>query len=82
MMSVAKKLGIPYTTFISRAKRLGCYKPNEAGKGIKKHKKEQKTFFSVNDEYFDNWSEQMAYWLVFLAADGSVSKKEKCFLLV
>jgi len=38
MAGAAKKLGMAYTSFIRRAKKLGCYNPNPSGKGLKKAK--------------------------------------------
>ena len=35
MALAAKRCGMSYTTFIRHAKRLGIYKPNQGGKGIK-----------------------------------------------
>lgn len=36
MSAAAVELGIHYNTFIRIAKKLGCYNPNQAGKGLKK----------------------------------------------
>lgn len=36
MVLAAKSVGIPYKTFARIAKKLGCWKPNQAGKGILK----------------------------------------------
>lgn len=35
MALAAKKLGMAYTTFIRKAIKLGCYKPNPSKKGVK-----------------------------------------------
>lgn len=35
MALAAKRCGMAYTTFIRHAKRLGIYKPNQGGRGIK-----------------------------------------------
>jgi hypothetical protein len=35
MHSASTKIGVPFMTFKRRAKRLGCYEPNQGGKGIK-----------------------------------------------
>lgn len=35
MALAAKKVGMAYTTFIRKAKRLGCYRPNQSKKGVK-----------------------------------------------
>lgn len=34
MVLAAKSVNIPYKTFIRIAKKLGCYKPNQGGKGL------------------------------------------------
>src|SRR5574344_1831528 len=34
MALAAKKTGMAYTSFIKKAKRLGCYKPNQGHKGV------------------------------------------------
>ena len=36
MAYAAKKVGMAYSTFKRKAKKLGCYKPNQSGKGISK----------------------------------------------
>jgi 5-methylcytosine-specific restriction endonuclease McrA len=36
MAKAAESTGIPHKTFIRIAKKLGCYKPNQSGKGIVK----------------------------------------------
>lgn len=37
MASAAAKLGLHFNSFKKRALELGCYNPNQAGKGIKKN---------------------------------------------
>lgn len=37
MAQAAKALGIPFNTFKRKAKRLGIYKTNQSGKGLKKN---------------------------------------------
>lgn len=34
MALASKKTGMAYTSFIKKAKRLGCYKPNQGHKGV------------------------------------------------
>lgn len=34
MALAAKKIGMAYTSFIRKAKKLGCYKPNQGHKGV------------------------------------------------
>lgn len=36
MAYAAKMVGMHYTTFVRKAKKLGCYNPNQGGKGTKK----------------------------------------------
>lgn len=79
MAEAAKKLNIPFTTFIRRAKKLNCYNTNQAGKGMSKNSPSK---YSVNDEYFSHWTPQMAYWVGFIVADGSISKRDKHLLRI
>lgn len=69
MRQASIKLGIPFTSFKRRAEKLGCYKTNQPGVGIDK---EYKSNYSVNEEYFNIWTPQMAYWYGFLVADGGI----------
>ena len=39
MVFAAKTTGMAYSTFIRKAKKLGCYNPNQGSKGEKKPKK-------------------------------------------
>ena len=79
MLEASKKLDIPFTTFIRRAKRLNCYTTNQAGKGMTKNAKSK---YFVNSEYFSHWTPQMAYWTGFIVADGSISKRDKHLLRI
>ena len=36
MAAASDSVGIPHKTFIRIAKKIGCYKPNQSGKGISK----------------------------------------------
>jgi hypothetical protein len=47
MVQASNSVGIPYKTFIRIAKKLGCYKPNQGGKGIKG--KTPKNFFPLSE---------------------------------
>lgn len=69
MRSAAETLNLPMTTFKRRAEKLGCYKTNQAGKGVHK---EYVSKYSVNENYFRKFNPQMAYWVGFLVADGSI----------
>jgi len=39
MLEASKKMNIPFTSFIRRAKKLGCYITNQSGTGVKKPEK-------------------------------------------
>ncbi len=39
MAQAAKMLGMAYFSFIRKVKAFNCYKPNQSGKGMKKHAK-------------------------------------------
>ena len=79
MAEAAKNLNMPFTTFKRRALELGCYRTNQGLSGTSRcgHKK-----FSVNDNYFSVWSEQMAYWVGFIVADGSILSSAKASLRI
>lgn len=78
MAQGAKDIGIDYKAFARRAKRLGCFYPNQKGIGVKKHncRKSKNTF---NLDYFDIFTPQMAYWLGFIAADGCITKRNDIY---
>jgi hypothetical protein len=42
MGEACAKLGMHWNTFVKYAKELGCYKPNQAGRGM--HKKPAKVY--------------------------------------
>ena len=66
----SRLLGINYKTYKARAEKLGVFYTNQSGKGT--HKKRDRTY-RVNDTIFSHIdSADKAYWLGFLAADGSV----------
>lgn len=69
MRQAASIMDIPFTTFKRRAERLDCYITNQPGVGIDK---EYKSKYFVEEEYFDIWSPQMAYWYGFIVADGGI----------
>lgn len=74
----ARLLGINYKTYRSRASKLGVFKPNQGLKGVNKPKSRK---YSVNDCAFDDISNEVAYWLGFIAADGSIVKNTLRFVL-
>jgi hypothetical protein len=49
MAEAASKLGIHFNTFARLANKLGVYKPNQSGKGIKKPKKEGNGKIPLNE---------------------------------
>lgn len=66
----SRLLGISYKAYKTRAEKLGVFHTNQSGKGT--HKKRDRTY-RVNDTIFSQIdSADKAYWLGFLAADGSV----------
>ena len=74
MKQAAEKMNIPFSTFRRRAERLNCYVPNPAGIGVEK---EYHSKYSVNENYFNIWTPQMAYWYGFIVADGSIMGSRK-----
>ena len=72
MAEAARKLNISFKVLSRRAKKLGCYNPNQSGKGIIRNRKQK---YILNEEYFYKWTPQMAYWLGFIVADGSIHDK-------
>lgn len=74
MKQAAEQMGIPFSTFRRRAERLNCYVPNPAGIGVEK---EYHSKYSVNEDYFNIWTPQMAYWYGFIVADGSIMGSRK-----
>lgn len=71
----AKILGIDYKTYRIHAKRLGCFKTNPGYNNndrIYKHREG----YEFTEDYFESLdSQEKAYFLGFLAADGSVHNK-------
>lgn len=65
----ARMLGINYKTYRSHAERLGVFHTNQSLKGISKPHSRSHT---VNDNAFKCINNQTAYWLGFIAADGSI----------
>lgn len=74
MKQAAEKMNIPFSTFRRRAERLNCYVPNRVGIGVEK---EYYSKYSVNENYFNIWTPQMAYWYGFIVADGSIMGSRK-----
>lgn len=67
-------LGIKYDTYKSHALRLGCFKTNQGGKGTSKPSR-HKSGYEFNYHYFEHIdSIEKAYFLGFIAADGTIVK--------
>ena len=47
MLAASELTGIPYKTFIRIAKKLGCYRPNPGGKGLKGER--PKNYFPLSE---------------------------------
>lgn len=65
----ARLLNMPINQYKRRAIKLGCYKTNQGLKGVQKPKER---IYSVNDSFFREVNGNNAYWLGFLAADGTI----------
>lgn len=72
----SKKLKINYKTYRTYAIRLNCFKTNQSGKGMDK-KSIHKPGYEFNEHYFDDIdSNEKAYFLGFIAADGGVERQK------
>lgn len=72
----SRKLGINYKTYRTYAIRLNCFKTNQSGKGMDK-KSIHKPGYEFNEHYFDDIdSNEKAYFLGFIAADGGVGRQK------
>ena len=72
----SRKLGINYKTYRTYAIRLNCFKTNQSGKGMDK-KSIHKPGYEFNEHYFDDIdSNEKAYFLGFIAADGGVERQK------
>lgn len=65
----ARLLSINYKTYRNRAIKLGVFKTNQPLKGVSKP---HPRIYNVDDNAFDKINYEVAYFLGFLAADGSV----------
>lgn len=65
----ARKLGINYKTYKKHAIDLGVFNTNQSGTGCKKDRPRKHTML---DTALDIQTEEVAYWIGFLAADGNV----------
>lgn len=61
----AKMLGINHEVFRKRAKKLNVY-------DLILNKKDKRRIYSCNDDTFDTISNESAYWLGYIVADGSI----------
>ena len=72
----SRKLGINYKTYRTYAIKLNCFKTNQSGKGMDK-KSIHKPGYEFNEHYFDDIdSNEKAYFLGFIAADGGVERQK------
>lgn len=80
----AKRLGVSPQTFSRRAKEYGIYFANQGLKGVSKprsaNRDERK--YHCDDFAFDNLTEESAYWLGFILADGCIRKKKNMLCIV
>ena len=75
MIQASEHTGIPYKTFIRIAKKLGCYKPNPGGKGLKGER--PKKYFQLSEILEGNHPQYGSSKLrVRLIAEGV--KEAKC----
>ena len=75
----SRLLGINYKTYRLKAKALGVFNTNQSGKGTTKRRQRK---YKVNNFIFDSVdSIEKAYWLGFIAADGSVVDNTLKFML-
>jgi intein/homing endonuclease len=80
----ARMLGINYKTYREHAIRIGVFKTNQGLKGYTgKEKCPEKDFrkHKVNDNIFKTINADTAYWLGFIASDGSVVDNSLRFVL-
>lgn len=76
MVLAAKKCNIPFSTFIRYAKRLGIYKPNQGGKGIKEDYKRKNHIFT-EDILVGKYPEYPTYKLKLRLIDEGI-KEDRC----
>ena len=74
----ARILGINYKTYKRRAEILGVFETNQGGAGITKT---GRRMYDIDDYIFSNIDNETAYWLGFIAADGSVVSNTLKFML-
>lgn len=79
MALAAKRCGMAYTTFIRHAKRLGIYKPNQGGKGIKDNYQRSDKIFT-KDILSGKYPQYQTYKLKIrlIKEDYKEDKCEKC----
>lgn len=74
----ARKLGIGFSTYKRRAEKLGVYKTNQGLKGCTKTRRRA---YTVNDNIFNTLSYEVAYFLGYIAADGSIVNNRLKFMI-
>lgn len=76
MALAARRCGMGYKSFIRHAKRLGVYKPNQAGKGVKEDYKRKNTI-NLNEILAGKYPQYSTYKLkIRLIKEGI--KEDKC----
>lgn len=74
----ARKLGIGFSTYTRKAEKLGVYKTNQGLKGCTKTRARA---YTVNDTAFNELSYEAAYFLGYIAADGSIVNNRLKFMI-
>ena len=74
----AESLGINYKTYKKYATKLGVFRTNQGGKGTSKIKSRE---HHINDNCFSTLNSETAYWIGYIAADGSVVENKLKFVI-
>lgn len=75
----SRLLGINYKTYKNHAIRLGVFTTNQSGKGESKNRSRK---YNIDDSIFNKITNvEQAYWLGFIAADGSIVGNSLKFML-
>lgn len=72
LKDIANKYNVHYDTIRIILKRHGIKLKNRSEIKRKLNEKEIKRVYQLNENYFKNWSSNMAYILGFIAADGCI----------
>lgn len=74
----ARMIGINYKTYRDRASKLGVFTTNQGGAGLVK---KRSRVYNIDDYVFSSIDHETAYWIGFIAADGSIVEKSLKFML-